>query len=82
MVGISASDTSSELVITSMTSCVGEARATNRKGKVLVFFEWNISLEIKGNLIVWINIIKCIELNIYSSYLFHGYCTDCKQKFS
>ena len=27
-----------------LDSCSGEARVNNRKGKIIVFFEWNITL--------------------------------------
>ena len=36
------------ITITSVDSCSGEARITNRKGKVFVFFEWNFVLSFKG----------------------------------
>ena len=36
------------LTIESVESCEGEARVNNRKGKVIVFFEWNIVLAIRG----------------------------------
>ena len=31
-----------------MDSCSGEARVANRKGKLLVFFEWNLALSFQG----------------------------------
>ena len=36
------------LMIESVESCEGEARVNNRKGKVIVFFEWNIVLAFRG----------------------------------
>jgi len=37
-------ENSNSIKIKSVTSCDGEARVTNRKNKLFVFFEWNISL--------------------------------------
>ena len=45
------------LTIESVESCEGEARVNNRKGKVIVFFEWNIVLAFRGqqkDLEMWI----------------------------
>ena len=40
------------ITIEGVESCEGEARVNNRKGKIIVFFEWNIVLTFKGPLII------------------------------
>ena len=39
------------ITLDGVESCEGEARVTNRKGKILVFFEWNIVLTFRGQFI-------------------------------
>ena len=41
-------ENSNSIKIKSVTSCDGEARVTNRKNKLFVFFEWNITLAFEG----------------------------------
>jgi len=41
-------DKSNSINIKSLNSCEGEARVTNRKNKLFVFFEWNISLSFEA----------------------------------
>ena len=36
------------ITIEEMESCQGEARVNNRKGKIIVFFEWNIVITFRG----------------------------------
>ena len=36
------------MTIEGVESCEGEARVHNRKGKIIVFFEWNIVLNFRG----------------------------------
>ena len=36
------------ITVESVESCEGEARVNNRKGKIIVFFEWNIVLAFRG----------------------------------
>ena len=36
------------ITVESVESCEGEARVNNRKGKIIVFFEWNIVLTFRG----------------------------------
>ena len=45
----------------SLESCSGEARVNNRKGKIILFFEWNITLSyVTGNLIS--AHLRCIKM--------------------
>ncbi|XP_022090580.1 activator of 90 kDa heat shock protein ATPase homolog 1-like [Acanthaster planci] len=50
LVGLKIQDDKGECEITEMTSIEGEASASNRKAKLIFFYEWNIKLEWKGNL--------------------------------
>ena len=36
------------VIIEEVEKCEGEARANNRKGKLIFFYEWNITLKWKG----------------------------------
>ena len=36
------------ITVEGVESCEGEARVNNRKGKIIVFFEWNIVLTFRG----------------------------------
>ena len=36
------------VIIEEVEKCEGEARANNRKGKLIFFYEWNLTLKWKG----------------------------------
>lgn len=38
------------VVIEEVEKCEGEARANNRKGKLIFFYEWDIAVKWKGEL--------------------------------
>ena len=40
------------ITIDGLESCEGEARVNNRKGKIIVFFEWNVVLTFRGQLMM------------------------------
>ncbi|XP_071795468.1 activator of 90 kDa heat shock protein ATPase homolog 1-like isoform X1 [Asterias amurensis] len=50
LVGLKIKDDKGECLIKELNSIDGEASASNRKGKLIFFYEWNIKLEWKGNL--------------------------------
>ena len=41
------------VVIEEVEKCDGEARANNRKGKLIFFYEWEITLKWKGENIIF-----------------------------
>jgi len=43
-------DPNAMVVIEEVEKCEGEARINNRKGKLIVFYEWDMALKWKGNL--------------------------------
>ncbi|XP_038072203.1 activator of 90 kDa heat shock protein ATPase homolog 1-like [Patiria miniata] len=50
LVGLKIQDDKGECEVIEMTSIEGEASASNRKAKLIFFYEWNIKLEWQGNL--------------------------------
>ena len=39
------------ITVDGVESCQGEARVNNRKGKIMVFFEWNLVLTFRGQIV-------------------------------
>ena len=54
-----------EICITEMSKCEGEARANNRKAKLIFFYEWDIEFK-------WKTKKEKVSMNIQQSFLRPG----------